>query len=366
MRNTFKIASLALTAGVLATAMTTGIASAQLFKGKRVNIIINYGAGGNTDIQGRMVIRHMKKYVPGEPRFIFRHISGASGAVGANFLAENGRTNGTMMGVFTIPIMAQVMKAPELRADLRDFLMVGAIAQQTIGHIRVDAIPGIKIKSYKDIINTKHPIRTAGHGPISAKDIRTRLFFDTLKIPYKHVTGFKSAGKIRAAIMKDEIDMTADSVAGYFGRVEPQLIKTGISVPIWHIGHPTPDGDMRCSETVSADIPCYLKVYEAKFGKGKRPPKLYWDAIRTIAGTREMLRIIVFRKGTPMKYVDAMRAAWAKTMKDPEFAKEYRKANSSDLIGMTGAKAQKYLKDIVTVPPDLQKFLLDYANAAKS
>lgn len=367
MKLSFRTAGLALAAGALATAMTTGIAGAQVYKGKRINIIINYAAGGNTDIQGRMVMRHMKNYVPGKPRFIFRHISGAGGIVGANFLAENGRTNGMMMGIFTIPVMSQIMKAPELRADLRDFHMVGAIAQQTIAHVRIDAIPGVKIKNYKDFLkNTKHVIRTAGHGPSSTKDLNLRLTFDMLKIPYKHVTGFKSAGKIRAAIMKDEIDLTSDSVAGYFGRVNPQLIKGGVSVPLWHIGHPTADGDMRCSDTVPASIPCFLTLYEAKFGKGKRPPKMEWAAMRKLAATREMLRIIVFRKGTPMKYVEAMRGAWAKTMKDKAFQKEYVKANSSGLVGMEGAQAQKYLRDTVSVPADLQKYLLDYANAAKS
>ena len=108
-------------------------ANAQFFKGKRVNIIINYGAGGNTDIQGRMVMRHMKKYIKGKPRLVFRHVSGAGGVVGANFLGEAGKKNGTMMGVFTIPIMAQVMKTPELRTDLAAFHYVGAIGQQTIG-----------------------------------------------------------------------------------------------------------------------------------------------------------------------------------------------------------------------------------------
>jgi len=57
-----------------------------------------------------MVMRHMKKYIPGNPRLVFRHVSGAGGSVGANFLAEAGKKNGYMMGVFTIPIMGQVMK----------------------------------------------------------------------------------------------------------------------------------------------------------------------------------------------------------------------------------------------------------------
>ena len=360
-----KASTFAILAGALVTAGLAGSANAQFFKGKRVNIIINYSAGGNTDIQGRMVMRHMKKYIPGNPRLVFRHVSGAGGVVGANFLGEAGKTNGSMMGVFTIPIMAQVMKAPELRINLADFHYVGAIGQQTISHIRKDAIPGKSIKNWKDIINTKHPIRTGGHGPASSKDLRTRMFFEALDIPNKHVTGYKSGGKIRAAILKNELDMTADSLAGYYGRVVAQLIKPGISVPIWHVGTPGPGDSILHSPSVPKSIPAFQAIYEAKFGKGKLPPKMIWDAIRTIAATREMLRILVFRKGTNPKAVKIMRQAWAKTIKDKGFLKEYEKVNGSIFIGKTGPEAQKEIDNIVTVAPDLQKWLLDYANAAR-
>lgn len=362
-----KASTFAIFAGALAIAGVASTANAQFFKGKRVNIIINYGAGGNTDIQGRMVMRHMKKYIKGKPRLVFRHVSGAGGVVGANFLGEAGKKNGTMMGVFTIPIMAQVMKTPELRVDLAGFHYVGAIGQQTIGHIRKDAIPGKTINNWKDMIkNTTHPIRTGGHGPTSSKDLRTRLIFQAMGIPLKHVTGYKSGGKIRAAILKDELDMTADSLAGYYGRVVAQLIKPGISVPIWHIGTPGPNNAILHSPSVPKNIPSFQEVYEGKFGKGKRPERLVWNAIRTIGASREMLRILVFRKGTSKQAVGEMRQAWAKTMKDPEFHKEYQKVNGSSFIGKTGAEAQTYVKSIVNVPKDLEKFLLDYANAARS
>jgi len=360
-----KSSSFAVLAGAIAAFGLAVPADAQFYKGKRVNIIINYGAGGNTDIQGRMVMRHMAKYIPGKPRLIFRHVSGAGGAVGANFLAEAGKTNGSMMGVFTIPIMAQVMKAPELRADLAGFTYVGAIGQQTISHCRVDAIPGKKLKSWKDLVDTKHPIRTGGHGPTSSKDLRTRLFFDALQIPLKHVTGYKSGGQIRAAILKNELDCTADSLAGFYGRVHKQLIKPGISIPMWHIGTPGPNNSVLHSPSVAKDIPSLQEVYEHKFGKGKRPPKMIWNALRTIGGTREMLRILVFKKGTTKQAVDIMRAAWDKTVKDKEFLAEYKKVNASEFVGKSGKDAQEYVKTLVNVPADLQKFLLDYANAAK-
>lgn len=364
--NLLKHSALGIMAVAAATVGLNATADAQYFKGKRVNIIINYGAGGNTDIQGRMVMRHMKKYIKGNPRLVFRHVSGAGGVVGANFLGEAGKTNGTMMGVFTIPIMAQVMKTPELRVDLSAFHYVGAVGQQTIGHIRKDAIPGKTINNWKDMIaNETHPIRTGGHGPTSSKDLRTRLLFQAMKIPLKHVTGYKSGGQIRAAILKDELDMTADSLAGYYGRVHAQLIKPGISVPIWHIGTPGPNNTILHSPSVPKDIPSFQEVYEAKFGKGARPDRLIWNAIRTIGASREMLRILVFRKGTDPQAVSEMRAAWDKTMVDKEFLADYKKVNGSAFGGLTGAEAQKYIKSIVDVPKDLEKFLLDYANAAR-
>ena len=264
--NFLKYSALGVMAVAAAAVGLNAPADAQFYKGKRVNIIINYSAGGNTDIQGRMVMRHMKKYIPGNPRLVFRHVSGAGGSVGANFLAEAGKKNGYMMGVFTIPIMGQVMKAPELRADLAAFHYVGAIGQQTISHIRKDAIPGKTIKNWKDLLNTDHKIRTGGHGPTSSKDLRTRLFFEALEIPLKHVTGYKSGGKIRAAILKNELDMTADSLAGYFGRVVGQLIKPGVSVPIWHVGTPGPNNTILHSPSVAKNIPSFQTVYEAKFG----------------------------------------------------------------------------------------------------
>ena len=79
--NFLKHSALGIMVATAAAFGLNGAADAQFYKGKRVNIIINYSAGGNTDIQGRMVMRHMKKYIPGNPRLVFRHVSGAGGTV---------------------------------------------------------------------------------------------------------------------------------------------------------------------------------------------------------------------------------------------------------------------------------------------
>jgi hypothetical protein len=188
---------------------------------------------------------------------------------------------------------------------------------------------------------------------------------EAFEVPFEHVTGYKSAGQIRTAIMKNEVQMTADSMTGYYARVVPNLIETGISVPLWHVGIPTEDGkDMQCSDSVK-DIPCFINAYEWKFGKGARPTGMRWEAIRVIAGTRELLRIIMLPEGAPKAASDALRTAWARTMKDPEYLDEFRKQNSSELEGWTGEVAQKKLERVATVDPKVQKWLLDYAAKGK-
>ena len=352
---------------IAAAIITAGLAApadAQFYKGKTVNVIINYGAGGNTDIQIRSLLRFMKNHFQkGAPRFVLRHVPGAGGIVGANYLADSAKNDGYTIGGFTIPIMAQVMKDPAMRADLSKFLMVGAQAQQTIAHIRKDVPPGIN--KPLDILKITGTIKTAGHGPASSKDLRIRMFMDVLGIKYEHVTGYKSAGRIRAAIMKNEVQMTEDSLTGYTARVKPQLIDTGMSIALWHVGHPTPDGGLRRSQTVDPSIPMFNEIYEAKFGKGKRPTGLMWEAIIHIAKTREMLRSVFLPEGAPQRALAEMRDAWALTMKDPAYHAEYRKLNASEIIAYNGETAAKLMSEAVTVRPALQKWLLDYADKGR-
>ena len=45
-------------------------AEGPFYQGKNVNFIINFAAGGPTDIEGRIVARHLAKHIPGYPTII--------------------------------------------------------------------------------------------------------------------------------------------------------------------------------------------------------------------------------------------------------------------------------------------------------
>jgi tripartite-type tricarboxylate transporter receptor subunit TctC len=281
---------------------------------------------------------------------------GAGGVVATNFLVQAAKKDGSMMGIFTIPAMAELTQAAELRVSLKDLIYIGAIGQQQIGHVRKDVLAG-GINKPTDILKVTKVFKTAGHAPTSSKDLSIRLTMKLLGVKHDHVTGYKGSNAIRRAILQNGIQYSEDSMTGYFNGVVPLLVKPGISVPIFHTGVPTSDGGLAHSDTVSKDIPTFLALYQAKHGKGTKPDRLSWATYRKFAQMRQILRILILPKGAPKAAIDDLRTAWARTTKDPGYLAEYRKQNASELVPLIGDAASDVVNDLLTVKPDVQKFM---------
>ena len=66
-------------------------------------MIINYPAGGPTDIEGRIVAQHLPAHIPGNPTIVVKNVGGAGGLIGSNQLGE-AAPNGETIGFFTLDI----------------------------------------------------------------------------------------------------------------------------------------------------------------------------------------------------------------------------------------------------------------------
>lgn len=343
----FSSAAALAAAGVLATPAI----SADFYKGKTLNVIINYGAGGNTDVQGRTLMRYMAKYIPGQPRVVIRNMPGAGGGVAANYMNKGAKRDGSVMGVFTTPWMHELANSGVLTASLKDLTFLGAIGQQQIAHVRKD-VGGGTINNAAEFIKISKSFKTAGHSPSTSKDISINITLRMLGIKHEHVTGFKSAGPIRRAIIQNEVQYSEDSLAGYYGGVTKLLIKPGISVPLWHNGIVNKEGLQSRAESAK-DLPTFSEVYQMKFGKDKKPSGLDWDLYVKITNARQFLRTIVMPPGAPAPAADAIRSAWLKVVKDKEYLAAYAKKNRSQLNWKTGADAKKNIVATLSVKPEL-------------
>src|SRR5206468_9144686 len=71
------------------------------YKGKRLSLIINFAAGGPTDIEGRLLAKHLVKHIDGHPAIIAQNMDGAGGMIGAGYLGEVAPKDATTLGYCT-------------------------------------------------------------------------------------------------------------------------------------------------------------------------------------------------------------------------------------------------------------------------
>src|SRR5580704_6427287 len=57
--------------GAMITAMAPGAAADEpIYKGKRLSVLVNFAAGGPTDIEGRLFAKHIARHIDGQPATI--------------------------------------------------------------------------------------------------------------------------------------------------------------------------------------------------------------------------------------------------------------------------------------------------------
>ena len=88
---------LAATAAMLTASAISTTASAQYYKGKTIEIIVGFSAGG-TDTAARIIARRLPKYIPGNPSIVVKNMPGAGSLKAQNFIYERAKPNGMTIG----------------------------------------------------------------------------------------------------------------------------------------------------------------------------------------------------------------------------------------------------------------------------
>lgn len=345
----------------ISLAAITSAHSEPFYAGKTLNALVGGKAGSNTDLNARIIIRHMEKHIAGQPRIIVRNLkSGSGGIVSINYIGEVAPKDGTALLIGTVSYPSQLLDDPALRVKYSDLEVVGGLGMQGVVNIRKDMPPGIHKVS--DLFKVTQPIKAAGYRAGHAVDLHFQLTMTMLKLPYKMVTGFRNASGMHRAELQNEVQMGFDSTVGYRQSVVPTLIKPGIAIPLWHTGIPTENGGLAPSPSFP-DIPTFLDVYKMKFGKNAMPPQKLWAAYRLITRVRaSMLRGIFLPPTAPHDALVALRAAWAATAKDPGFLKDFRKAYRTDPDVTLGADGARYLKNGAHADPTVVALLKKLAS----
>jgi tripartite-type tricarboxylate transporter receptor subunit TctC len=354
-----KASTFVLFIAVLSTVSVNSIFSADtpFYRGKTLTVLINFAAGGPTDIEGRLVARFLGKHLPGQPTIVVQNMPGAGGVTGTNYLGEIAKPDGLILGYFTGQFFNLLTADPNLRVDLAKFAYIASIEGVAVAYTRKDVPPGIQ--EAKDIVKAKG-LKAGGLSLNSAKDVRFRLQLDILGIPHQYVTGYNSNSDARLALERNEIQFFTEGTPGYRSQVQPRMVKDGLVTPIYADELVTADGEFRPSAEVP-DIPSFSQLHQQIFGK--LGSGVLWEALKTINLTHAMQRIAKVAPNTPPEAIAALRQGFSQMIKDPEFIQEFKKVTRSDPAFEVGGEADKLIGKLVQASPEVKRTIRKYTES---
>jgi tripartite-type tricarboxylate transporter receptor subunit TctC len=332
-------------------------AGAQFYKGKTLTLMVNYGVGGNIDTEARILARHLPKHIPGSPTIIIQNTPGAGGLLAMNLLGLNikSRADGLTAGYFTVSPTEPLIEDPALKINMSEhYVPIGGATGWTVAYARRDSPPGLQKPA--DIAKAQK-IYFGGYSRGSSHDTRIRLALEVMNLPYQAVTGFPSAGDINKALQQNEINMTSSSLPAYQTQVVPNIVDTGIGLPLWHFAVIGPDGKPGGKEAlIKQGIPLYTEVYREAFGVLPSGEKFEALLLMNDIATK-LQRGFFLPKGAPDDAVADLRKAFQALASDPDFVADYERVTKDkpDFVG--AAEVERVLDNMRAVRPAIRKVL---------
>jgi tripartite-type tricarboxylate transporter receptor subunit TctC len=301
------------------------------YKGKVVNVVIAFSAGGGYDLYARLLARHMGKYIPGNPTLVPQNMPGAGTLKAAQYIYSVAPKDGTYIGTFSRSLpLSPLFGLPGANFDPRKFVWLGSITRDTILCLSWQAS---KIKTFQDTLKAEY--RVGGEGKSSDPDLYATLIKNVLGSKAKLVTGFPGTADILLAMERGELDgLCGISYSTLKSRHATWLANKQLNLLL--------QGAME-KDPALPDTPMLVDL--AKSDEQREILRLY-------LAPQTMARPFVASPGIPEARAKALQNAFAMTMKDKDFLAEAEKLQL-DVNPILGNKILDILNELYDAPKDV-------------
>ena len=302
-------------------------AIADFYRGKTVNVLIGVGVGGEYDIQARLVARHIGKHIPGNPNVVAQNMTGAGGLRMINYLYNVAPKDGTHIGMIAnaFPAM-QAVGVSGVQFDAGKMQWLGTIApvNETLAVWHTTGVKSIEDARKRDIV-----AGASARGAITF--IYPQMMNEFLGTRFKIVTGYPGGNQINLAMERGEVEARNNTWSSWKATKAAWLKENKIAV-IAQAGPRAPDLDAPSVEA-AARTPEERQLIEL-----------------VVSGTQFGRPMAT--NAAPADRVAALRAAFASTMKDPEFVADARQLGF-EIDPVLGEKMQKIVEKVLATPKDV-------------
>jgi len=286
------------------------------YKGKTVSLVIGYSVGGGYDLYGRLVARHMAKYIPGKPTIVPQNMTGAGSFRAASFLYAAAPKDGTVFGTFgrtiaTMPLLVPV-SAP---LDATKLTWLGSVTNEVSLCVTWHTSP---VKVWTDALDK--PINMGGEGTGADPDVYTLLYKNVFGARWKLIPGYHGTNDVTLAMERGEVDGLC-----------------GLSWSTLKARHMQWFTDKKINVINQAALKKQPELPDVPLASELTQDAEKLQMLKLFLVTQEIARPFAAPPDIPADRKAALIAAFEQTMRDPEFLAEAQKLSMD--VNPLGAKA---------------------------
>lgn len=307
---------------------------ADFYKTTRMTMVIGAAPGGGYDFYSRLLVRHIVKYIPGNPSMISQNMPGAASIRAANYTYNVAKQDGSIIAALNrTAAFAQIFGQKGAQFDPVKFQWLGSLNIEA-GILRVRADSGVKTiadaRQKSIILGATAPNADSSNYPA--------LLNNTLGTKFRLVFGYPSGPAIDLAIERGEVQGQTDSTSSMLARW-----------PEWRTQFHLPAQLSLTKHPALPDVPLildFIKEGNVAPGVDVKEAETFW---RIMLAQQVMGRPFVLGPEVPKDRVAALRAAFQKMLSDKDFLAD-AKRQRRQILPASGEEVQKIIVEVAGAP----------------
>ena len=293
-------------AACLTAVVLGGPANAQsdvagFYKGKTVHVIAPSGAGGSVYQYALLASNHLGRHIPGNPTSIIQSRPGAGGVTAANYVAQAGAKDGTVVAELHPQSLLTPMTGKGANYDPRTFQWLGSLAVRAY----VGAVwHTVNVRTLEDMKDREYVFGGSG---VASASYQYPMFLAHLSgARIKVIPGYKSGGETNLAMERGEVQGRGNYYEGFLA-TNPDWVRDKKVKFVFRLGPDHPE---------LAGVP-----HARQYAKTPKQQQM----LRVLESPIAVGQAFYVAAGVPKDRVEALRAAFRKMLADPEFKAEAEK-----------------------------------------
>lgn len=290
------------------------------YKGKSINIIVGFSAGGGYDAYARAMARTFGNHIPGKPAVIVQNMTGAGSLRAARHLQDVAPRDGLTFGTFDNGLLLAGLMVPSDGFDAAKLSWIGAVTKDLQLIVTRDTSHA---KTVDDLRKGETVFGATGRDDIryTSTNVVKKLLGANIKI----VTGYPGTTDIRVAMERGEIDGISETWTSLKATKPEWIEQKKINTLLLFTFSPNDE---------LPNVPL--------IGSYARSP-VELDALKLIFSPTDAGRPFGAPPQIPSDRLEALRHAFDLTMKDKEFL-DFTKQAKLDVYPSTGEAIADFLK----------------------